>query len=112
MEVLITEIVLKIFSKHSQRDKRFVNNFSENEYIITPIVEKLKQSILITMKHSEGSYVAPLIYSATWHFAIKNLFCKGLFLHDSHVMKAMTSLNSWYRLKVKIILKVGEHGKD
>ena len=69
MGVLITEILAKIFSKYSQRDKRFVNNFSENEYIKTPIGEKLKQSMLITMKHSEGSYVAPLIYSVTWHFA-------------------------------------------
>ena len=66
MGVLITEIVLKIFSKYSQADKRFVNNFSENEYIKTPIQfgEKLKQSILITMKHSEGPYMTPLIYSA------------------------------------------------
>ena len=39
MGVLITEIVLNIFSKYSQRDKRFVNNFSENEYIKTPISE-------------------------------------------------------------------------
>ena len=89
----------------------FVNNFSENEKIETPISEKLKQSILITMKHSEGSYVAPLIYSATWQFAKKS-FARGLFSHDSHVMRAVTSSNSWYRLKVTTILKVGEHGKD
>ena len=31
MGVLFSEIVLKIFSKYSQRDKIFVNNFSENE---------------------------------------------------------------------------------
>ena len=79
MEVVITEIVLKIFSKYSQRDKRFVNNFSENVLIKTPIGERLKQSMLITMKHSEGSYVAPLIYSATWHFAKKSLSQEACF---------------------------------
>jgi hypothetical protein len=28
------------------------------------------------------------------------------------VMRAVTSSNSWYRLKVRTTLKVGEHGKD
>ena len=79
MGVLITEMVLKIFSKYSQCDKRFVNNFSENKLIKTPISEKLKQSMLITMKHSEGSYVAPLIYLALWHFAKKSLLQEACF---------------------------------
>ena len=79
MGVLINEIVLNIFSKYSQCDKRFVNNFSKNELIKTPISEKLKQSMLITMKHSEGSYMAPLIYLATWHFAKKSLSQEACF---------------------------------
>ena len=103
-----------IFSKYSQSNKIIANTFSENEHIKTPIGEKLKQSILITKKHSEGSYVAPLIYSATWYLAKKNFFTRGHFSHDSHMMRAVTSSNSWYLLKVQrtIILKVGEHGKD
>ena len=32
---------------------------------------------------------------------------RGLFSHDSHVMRAVTSSNSWYHLKVRNTLKVG-----
>ena len=56
--------------------------------------------------------MAPLIYSTPCHFAKKISFARGLFSHDSHVMRAVTSSNSWYLLKVRTVLKVGEDGKD
>jgi transcriptional regulatory protein LevR len=59
---MITEIVLKIFSKYSQHYKGFINNLSKNEYTSKfPIGDKLKQSMQITIKHSEGAYIALLI---------------------------------------------------
>ena len=39
-------------------------------------------------------------------------FKRGLFSHDSHVMRAVMSSSSWYRFQSNDYLKVGEHGKD
>ena len=49
--------------------------------------------------------MAPLIYSATWHFAKKISFVMGLFSHDSHVMRTVMSSNSRYLLKAEDYFK-------
>ena len=85
--------------------KGFVNNLSENEYIKTPIGERLKLSILIILKQLESSYTALLIYSATWHLARKISFARGLLPHDGYVICDAMSSNSLYHWKVTTILK-------
>ena len=104
-------LVIKIVLRYSANILRMIKDLSITSLNTSaskpPSVKSLKHLILVIIKHSEGSYVAPLIYSATWHFARKISFARGLFPHDSHVICDVTLSNFSYHWKVTTISKFG-----